>query len=694
MSIFEPKSTLSNKERNAGLRMLTLEGVSSLGFTSIITSGFLAAYALALGANNLQIGILAALPFIMQPLQIPAILLMEKLRLRKAIAVLTWLIAQLLWFPVALIPIFCEVPGAGAISVLLILMGVRGVFSAVTNCNFNSWIRDLVPQEILGRYFSRRMALSTVVASAFGLGAAFFVDFWRGQVPEGNAVLGYTYVLLFGALFIGLASPLFMSRMPEPLMQKPAGQQPSLWKTVIMPLYDRNYRQLMKFLLSWSFALNMAVPFFAVYMLQRLGMPLSAVIGLSVLSQFFNILFLRVWGPLADRFGSKAVLSVCASLYLLVILGWTFTTMPEQYFLTIPLLVILHIFAGIATAGVSLTVSTIGFKLAPQAQSAPYLVGASMATNFGAGLGPVVGGLLAHFFSERKLALDLTWVDPARTINLGVINIIGFDFLFLLAFIIGIITLNMLATLREEGEADRDIVLGELRAQTTSAFQSVSTVPGSNFLNMFPLSLLSRVPGVDVAIGVTAYQLADTTKKLTVAALHGGRTAVRFARALQKGLTGLWKSRSEPPEYDIEFARQAARGAFQAIDEKPGEFERLVNPAIVGIVSAMVKVHTSPYHALRGAAYGIIEGAAATGKDLARAANGVMAGAREAARALHLEEHDAVQQAVQGTLEAAETLGPGAVTSIMEVLPQEHVAGLNVPRKEDAGDKTADDKTS
>ena len=41
-----------------------------MGFNSITESGFLAAYALLLGANNFQIGVLAALPFWVQPTQI------------------------------------------------------------------------------------------------------------------------------------------------------------------------------------------------------------------------------------------------------------------------------------------------------------------------------------------------------------------------------------------------------------------------------------------------------------------------------------------------------------------------------------------------------------------------------------------------------------------------------------------------
>lgn len=58
--IFKPKPTISEPELTSGLRWLTLEGTVSLGFNSITTSGFLAAYALALGANSLHIGVLAA----------------------------------------------------------------------------------------------------------------------------------------------------------------------------------------------------------------------------------------------------------------------------------------------------------------------------------------------------------------------------------------------------------------------------------------------------------------------------------------------------------------------------------------------------------------------------------------------------------------------------------------------------------
>ena len=80
--IFTPKPTISDQEVASGLKWLTRDGMASLGFSSITTSGFLAAFALILGANNLQIGILAAIPFLTQPLQVKVFLFPATLGVR------------------------------------------------------------------------------------------------------------------------------------------------------------------------------------------------------------------------------------------------------------------------------------------------------------------------------------------------------------------------------------------------------------------------------------------------------------------------------------------------------------------------------------------------------------------------------------------------------------------------------------
>ncbi len=675
ISLLRPKPTISDKDIANGLRWFTWEGTAALGFFSITTSGFLAAFALALGANNLQIGILAALPFIMQALQLPSIWLVEKFRKRKAIALITWFPAQMLWFPMALIPFFIGVPSSSAITLLLVLMTFRGLLTAISNCSWNGWIRDLIPQTTLGRIFSKRLAMATVASVIFSLGAAFFVDYWRSQVQGESVILGYSYVLLFGALFLGMASPVFMALMPEPAMQTIPGLQPSVGERLTAPVRDRNFRHLLQFLFSWGFASNLAIPFFAVYMLKRLGLPLSWVIGLSILSQLFNIFFLRVWGRFVDRFGNKAVLSLCASLYLLVIMGWIFTTMPERYFLTIPLLLVLHVFAGIANAGVTLTVGTIGLKLSPKGESTTYLAGASLATNLGAGLGPLVGGLMADYFSTRQLDLTFTWTSPLSHIQLPALSIIGFDFLFGIAFIVGAVTIGILATIREEGEVSREVILGSLFSPTRELSRPMSSVPAYNLLANFPFGFLKRVPvpGIDVALGVTAYQIAEMARVATLAAVSGKRVTRKLTKALENGLVGIWKDkdRQNVETYGVEIARQASRGAVHAADGTTLAVEKLVIPITKEVVKIAGQAGVNSSNGILGASQGIIQGAFEAGADLGLITKRTLEAARKAAAQSGLSEREALAKATEGILEAAAALGADALAQVKEALPKD-----------------------
>jgi MFS family permease len=644
-----------------------------MGFFSITTSGFLAAYALLLGCNNFQIGVLAALPFLTQPLQIFVIPLVERFRQRKVITLASWIPAQLSWVLIALIPLFLDVPSSSAVVLLLATIGIRGVFVSITNCSWNSWLRDLVPQQVLGSVFARRQMWANLVAMTFGLAASFFVTYWQGHAPAGNEALGYTYPLLFGAAFLGLASPLFMSLMPEPLMQPPTGPQPSFVATISPPFRDGNYRRLLSFLLLWGLALNMSIPFFAIYMLLRLGLPLWAVIGFSILSQGFNILFLRLWGRLADRFGFKAVLSVAVSLYLLVVLGWTFTTMPERYVLTIPLLVILHILAGIASAGVTLSTATIGLKLAPKGQATAYLAAAGLAASLGAGLGPLLGGYLADFFSVRQLSLVFEWTSPIHSIQLPVFSLSGLDFLFVISFLVGLITLGGLVALREEGEVGREVILETLFAPMRHAVRPMSSVPGLGFLGQFPYSILRHVPvpGLDVALGVTAYQLADMAKTTTAAVVRSQPRVVRIARALEKALASILGRANDMQAHGREVARQTARGTMHAKMNTDVDVAQLARSAVLGIASAFGRRRIVPGDALRGAGYGVVQGAGEIGASLGQAAISAVGAGKEVAAQAGLSEKEAAVCVARGALEAAAAIGEKAMVEVKTSLAED-----------------------
>ena len=173
--------------------------------------------------------------------------------------------------------------------------------------------------------------------------------------------------------------------------------------------------------------------------------------------------------------------------------------------------------------GVMLTIQTLTLKAAPEGRATPYLGVAGMFAGLGLGLGPVVGEALADFFSVRTFRIDLSWASPSGIFELPAVTLTGFDFLFAIAFVLGLISLNMLTEFQEEGEVDRETALNELMAGMSSVVRPVSSVPGLGAVSAASYGYLSRIPGADVALGVTAYQMASSTQA-AVASIRRGRS--------------------------------------------------------------------------------------------------------------------------------------------------------------------------
>ena len=636
---------------------------------SLGSGGFMAAYALALGANNLQVGVLAALPFVTQVLQVPAILALERLRRRKAIGVPALYASQLMWIPIGAVPFLMDTPGSAAVAVVIALLAVRGLFTPIWATTWNSWMRDIVPQNVLGLYYGRRLALITAVTAAVGVGGSFFVWWWEGASAPGDAILAFSFLLIGSSLTFGLAGASFALGAREPLMPAAPADKSSALAVLAEPLRDANFSQLVRFLFVWSLATNLAIPFFAVYMLTVLGLSLPVVIGLTALSQTTNILFVRVWGPMADRVGSKTVLSLSASLYLLVIVGWAFTTYPERYFLTLPLLVVLHLFAGIASAGVLLTMTTLAFKLAPEGKAASFLGAAGIAANVGAGIGPIAGGILADYFSGRSFGLDLTWMSPGAVTNVPVLSIAGFDFLFVLAFVFGLLSLNLLVALRERGELPREAALEELAARTDPVARAISSVPGIGGLSSLSYGYLKRVPGADVALGVTAYQLAASTQAAVSSSARGRELVQDVSRGVAAALDESIDEMEDVAGHGRELAQHATRGALQVGEDLVDDIGSVAKGAVLGTLRILDGRNVELRDALRGAGYGAVQGAVEAGSDPARAAVQAVEAARELALELGVDADQAVSALTTGVLDAAAASGQEIQTAVRGAMP-------------------------
>lgn len=481
---FRPQDDIKGEEIEKGLQAVVKDGLASQAMSTLTGGAFLVDFALLLGASNFFIGVLAAIPALTQLIQIPATFLVEKTRRRKLIVAGGAFASRIFLLLFALIPFLFSPPRR--ITALSLTILFHSACNSLVSCSWSSWMRDFIPENILGSFFSRRMALSYSLGATLGLVGAFYLDFWKRSFFD--PLTGYS-LLFLGGVVAGFFSFYYLTLPPEPRL---VGEEKAIGfaQLFLSPFKDFNFRNLLFFSGSWHFAYNLATPFFTVYLLRRLEYSMITVIILSTISQVVSILFFRWWGSIADRFSNKSVLLVSSPIFLASIFLWTFTTLPEKHAFTFLLLAIIYILLGVSTAGILLATGNIGMKLAPRGQATPYLATYNLVNSLSLGIAPLLGGKLADFFAQRELSLSLRWISPAGERYFETLSFEHWDFLFFFAFLIGLYALHRLTLVKEEGE--KKIAVGELVTEMGRAVHNISSAGGIFLIETFRFPLRKK----------------------------------------------------------------------------------------------------------------------------------------------------------------------------------------------------------
>jgi MFS family permease len=395
-----PSATITEQQLNKGLKNVTADGLSAEAMVVFTSGTFLTALAIHMGASNFQLGMFAALPTFTTIFQLSAIWLVRRFNNRRLISVVFNFLARLPLIAIGIMPMLFS--GSTTIAVLLLLLFFQHVFGDIAGASWNAWMKDLIPQDRLGSFFSRRTRMAQTLNVTLSLATAIGLDFIKRHYPA-QEITAYTTLFLAGGA-LGMISVYLLLRTPEPVAE-PMEEKvlPLFWKS----LKNTNFRKLLIFNSMWAFSLNLATPFFAVFMMKSLGLPVAYLIGLGILSQLSGIFSLNLWGRYSDRFSNKTVIHLCAPLYILCIMAFAFAGMPSSPYITLIMLAIIHIVSGFSTAGINLSLSNIGIKLAPKQEAIVYLSAKGMFVAFFSTIAPLVGGLLADLFSNSTIGLNL-----------------------------------------------------------------------------------------------------------------------------------------------------------------------------------------------------------------------------------------------------------------------------------------------
>lgn len=447
---------MTEAEVKRGLRLVIGDGLATEAMNSITTGAFLVAFALLLGANNFQIGLLAALPTLTNVFQLLSIWLVRKYNNRRAVAVICSLLARTPLVIIGSLPLLFD---TASIDLLIFFLFFYYFFGGIAGPAWNSWMKDLVPETMLGAYFARRASYAQTLNAVLSLLLALAVDFVKKRYPQFEL---HTYSTMFAAAgSFGILGAYFLYRTPEPQSYL---ERENIFNLFKRPLKNANFRKLLAFNSAWIFAVNLATPFFTVFLLKTIGLPLSYIIGLTILGQVCSILTVRVWGRYGDRYSNKTVIAILCPLYMFCLIGWCFVGIYSGLYTNLVLLVFIHIFSGMATGGINLSLINIGLKLAPREDAIVYLSVKNIVTAFFSSTAPLIGGILADYFHNRSLKINAEWVGPALSRELQLVSLHQYNFLFAIGALVAFVAIEFLFRVKEVGEVEKDVVVRVMRS--------------------------------------------------------------------------------------------------------------------------------------------------------------------------------------------------------------------------------------
>lgn len=429
---------VSPPQRLRAKRTVLLDGVFSRFMDTVTGGAFLAGLALYLGASTFLVALIAALPFLAQVAQFPAVKLLMRARDRRRIVVVASTIARSLLFVVGVWVLVA--PDRFRAVQLFGILAISALAIVVSNAAWNWWMRDLIPRGELGRYFGRRLQITAAIAALATPLAGFGLDWFQAR---GDANVGYAILFGLGGV-AGLTSTMLLRATPHQ-PAPPGTPQRNALRAILEPMKEAKNRRLALALMLVAATLTIMFPFTSVYLLRSLQYSFLGIAVLALVSQFAYVGSLRAWGYLSDHYGNRPVLQISVGMVLVSLMGWSFTWGGTIVSLFV-LLLVLHFFSGFAVAGIDLAAHNIILKTAPDQGAPAYMAAISMSRAVVAGLATLAAGAAWQAVGsgeivQLRLTDDIAWV------------IRGFHLLALVSVVVGIAAIWALRSIEETGRA-------------------------------------------------------------------------------------------------------------------------------------------------------------------------------------------------------------------------------------------------
>ncbi|MEK6973762.1 MAG: MFS transporter [Nanoarchaeota archaeon] len=368
-----------DKKIKKSLKYSTISG-SCYGVTDGTANSYVSPFAIAMNASNNEVAMLSSIPNLIGPLsQLGTVKAMESFRSRKKIIMTSALIQSFALIPIMAIPFFFLKDGALS---LIVLFSLYAVFGSFLGPAWTSWMGDLVPENVRGRYFGNRAKIIGLVTLVAMLLASFLLD----KFPKKEVFYGF--LILFSiAIIARLFSVYFVSRMYEPVLKIKKNLQFSFIEFIKKAPFN-NFGKFSIYVALINFAVYVSGPFFAVYILKDLSFSYVQYTIINIISGVATLIGLPLWGKFADKYGNITMLKICGFLIPFVPLLWIFS--PSFYYL-----IFVQIYAGLVWSGFNLAAANFIFDATTVQRRATCDSYNTLLGGMGVFIGALIGGFLA-----------------------------------------------------------------------------------------------------------------------------------------------------------------------------------------------------------------------------------------------------------------------------------------------------------
>jgi len=260
---------------------------------------------------------------------------------------------------------------------------------------YTSWMRDLVPEGIRGRYFGAKGTVVTLVGAVWGLGAAYLLE--RLGLSGHAFKLIYLVGMVFGLLDVGVY--FFVHHPP---MQVKRREEASLRRMLRAALH----RDFLRFILVqsvWSFTATV-VGVCMYYLMRALDMEIYAMNTVAFAATMVWLVFSTLWGMFVDRFGAKAAYITSLITHSLSPVFYALAPVYGAVFIYVGIVV-----GSIGACGIMQSATNLIYGLSRREdQAMSYAAFATIAGIVGGTAGVLLKTVIFPFFQARTPA----WGDP------------------------------------------------------------------------------------------------------------------------------------------------------------------------------------------------------------------------------------------------------------------------------------------